>query len=188
MNSDPLEALLEQMNRGDPAAAEQVVLAYEPYLRKVVHRLLPAHLRSRFDSEDVVQSVWTDLLAKLRTTHWHFPDAAHLQAFLARVTRNRYFDRARQHKSSQAREKLAGEVDRAGLAHDPRPSEEAQAGDLWQRMLALSTPEQHEILRLKREGLPLEEIASRTGLHVGSIRRILRTLARRLALDEPPAQ
>jgi DNA-binding IclR family transcriptional regulator len=32
------------------------------------------------------------------------------------------------------------------------------------------------------EGLPLAEIAARTGLHEDSVRRVVRTLARRLAL------
>jgi RNA polymerase sigma-70 factor (ECF subfamily) len=184
MSADPLEALLEQMNQGDPAAAERVFLAYEPYLRKVVHRLLPAHLRRRFDSVDVVQSVWTDLLEKLRTTQWRFPDVAHLRAFLAQVTRNRFIDRVRQHEGSQAREKATCRSD--GLSPAARPSEEAQAEELWKRMLDLCSPEQHEVLRLKRDGLRVEEIAARTGLHPGSIRRILRTLAERLALSAQP--
>jgi RNA polymerase sigma-70 factor (ECF subfamily) len=188
MSSDPLESLLEQINRGDPAATEQIILAYEPYLRKVVRRLLPAGLRSRFDSVDVVQSVWSDLLEKLRTANWNFPDVAHLRAFLVRITRNRFVDRARQHQSSQTREKLLFRGEQSGVSAGPRPSEVAQAEDLWSRMLALCSPEHQQVLRLKREGLSLEEIAAQTGLHIGSIRRILRTLARRLALEDPCAQ
>jgi RNA polymerase sigma-70 factor (ECF subfamily) len=64
----------------------------------------------------------------------------------------------------------------------------AQAEELWQRMLALCPPAHQQVLHLKREGLPLEEIAERTGLHVGSIRRILRTLARRLTEPQAPAE
>ena len=47
-------------------------------------------------------------------------------------------------------------------------------------MLDLCPPEHHEVLVLRREGLPLVEIAARTGLHEGSVRRILRRLAREL--------
>jgi RNA polymerase sigma-70 factor (ECF subfamily) len=42
------------------------------------------------------------------------------------------------------------------------------------------------VLVLRREGLPLAEIAARTGLHEGSVRRILRRLARELALRAEP--
>ena len=42
------------------------------------------------------------------------------------------------------------------------------------------------LLRLRREGVPLAEIAARTGLHPGSIRRILRELARKMAFKQRP--
>ncbi len=48
----------------------------------VVRRMLPAQLRSKFDSHDVVQSVWADLLHGFRESGWRFADAAHLKAFL----------------------------------------------------------------------------------------------------------
>ncbi len=63
----------------------------------------------------------------------------------------------------------------------PRPSEVAQADELWEMMMSLCPPAHRELLHLKRQGLPLKEIAARTGLHEGSIRRILYDLARRLA-------
>ena len=45
MNTDPLDRLLEQLNGGDPAAAEQVFRDYEPYLRMLVRRQLRPALR-----------------------------------------------------------------------------------------------------------------------------------------------
>ena len=40
---------------------------------------------------------------------------------------------------------------------------------------------------MKRQGLPLAEIAGTTGLHEGSVRRILYDLARRLAITRRAA-
>jgi RNA polymerase sigma-70 factor (ECF subfamily) len=51
-------------------------------------------------------------------------------------------------------------------------------------MLALCPPAHHDVLRLRREGLRLEEIAARTGLHEGSVRRILRKLARQVGFPD----
>jgi RNA polymerase sigma-70 factor (ECF subfamily) len=51
-------------------------------------------------------------------------------------------------------------------------------------MLQLCPPEHRAVLCLRRDGLPLAEIAARTGLHEGSVRRILRRLVRELALED----
>jgi RNA polymerase sigma-70 factor (ECF subfamily) len=189
MSTDPLEGLLEKLSSGDPTAAEQAFLAYEPYLRMVVRRQLPAWLRPKFDSVDVVQSVWADLLDGFRTAGWRFADADHLRAFLTKATRHRFIDRLRQHERAREREQPLYEssASEGAQADDPRPSEVAQAEDLWQQMLALCPPAHHELLRLKREGLALDEIAARTGLHPSSVRRILYDLARRLAARQQAA-
>ena len=100
MNVDSLDALLEKLNSGDPAAAERAFVAYEPYLRKVVRRLLPAELRPKFDSVDVVQSVYGDVLAAFRAAGCGSAACAQLRAFLIRATRNRFIDRVRQHQTA----------------------------------------------------------------------------------------
>jgi RNA polymerase sigma-70 factor (ECF subfamily) len=183
MSADPLEDLLVELCQGDVAAAEHVFIAYEPYLRKVVRRQLPDHLRSKFDSIDIVQSTWADLLEGFRDAGWRFPNVDHLRAFLIRVTRNRFIDRLRQHQTVANHEQTLSDNDLATLPaeHASPPSEKAQADELWQRMLELCPPEHHELLRLRRDGFRLKEIAERTGLHEGSVRRILRTLACQLA-------
>jgi RNA polymerase sigma factor (sigma-70 family) len=182
--SDPLDALLERLSGGDEQAAQEAFLAFEPYLRKVVRRLLPPRLRAKFDSADVVQSILADLIHGSRAANWHFRDVAHLRAFLVHVTRNRFIDRVRHFRSATNREQplAATDPERLPASSQPRPSELVQADDLWLTMLALCPPEHHELLRLKRQGLSLGEIAERTGLHPDSIRRILRQLSRQLAI------
>src|SRR5258708_3187038 len=104
MNVDSLDALLDKLCSGDMAAAEQVFLAYEPYLRKVVRRQLPARMRCKFDSIDVVQSVWRDMLHGFREAGWRFTNSNQLRAFLVKATRNRFIDRYRQHSTAVERE------------------------------------------------------------------------------------
>ncbi len=183
--TDPLDALLEKLGSGDDAAAAEVFVACEPILRLVVRRQLPARLRAKFDPVDVVQSVWADLLDGFRSAGWRFTDAAHLRAFLVKVTRNRFIDHMRQlGPALRAEETLADGVLDEAPGEGPRPSEVAAADDLWQRMLLLCPPAHRAILRLKRQGASLEEIARQTGLHPSSVRRVLYTLARRLADDQ----
>ena len=183
MTADPLEALLDQLPGGDPHVVEQIFVNISPGLRALVRRQLPRALRTKLDSEDVVLSVWTDILDGLRNGRWSFQDAAHLRAFLNRAARNRVVDRQRQHRTALAKERLLSTNDRDVLAEEAavRPSETLRTEDLWQQLLALCPPAHHELLRLKRQGLPLDEIARRTGLHPSSVRRILYDLARQLA-------
>lgn len=180
MSAEPLDALLEKLTAGDAAAAEQVFCRYEPYLRMVVRRHLSPGLRAKFDSADIVQSVWADLVRGFRQAGWRFASATQLRAFLVRLTRDRFIDRFRQHRRAVEREQpLAAGAELAG--NSPRPSDVVRADELWQEMLDLCPAEHRDVLRLKREGLRSPEIAARTGLHEGSVRRILCDLGRRLA-------
>ena len=186
MSTEALE-LLERIRGGDSLAVEELVARYEPYLHAVIHRSLTDRVRSRFDSVDVLQSVWVHVLPGLRSGTWQFPDQAHLQAFLVKVAKRRLISRYRRHAFGVQREQT-GPVDLETLpaSQQPRPSEVVQADELWSRMLALCPPEHHELLRLRRQGLRLVEIAQRTAMHEGSVRRVLRQLARRLAVDHDP--
>jgi len=180
MNADSLKNLLDELTRGDAHAAEQVFLAYEPILRMVVRRQLPARLRSKFDSVDIVQSVWADLVKGFREAGWRFADVAHLQSFLIKMTRHRFIDFVRRHKVETSREETAP-VESAPCARNPRPSQVILADELWERMLAICPPAHRELLRLKRLGLSAREISDRTGLHEDSVHRVLRNLARHIA-------
>jgi RNA polymerase sigma-70 factor (ECF subfamily) len=188
MTQQPLESVLEKLCNGDPAAAERVFLAFEPYLRMVVRKRLPPRLRAKFDSVDIVQSVWADLLRGFRDAGWRFLDEAHLRAFLVKLTRHRFIDRIRRHRTAIARERPLGEISPAEEPRSrlPSPSELVRADELGQRILALCAPGHQEIVRLRLRGLPVAEVATRTGLHVGSVHRILHDLACRVAVERRP--
>src|SRR6266852_3666793 len=105
-----LDHLLTRLCTGDMAAAAETFRRFEPYLRKVVRRNLTPELRARFDSADVVQSVWVSLLPGFRQAGWRFPDIDHLRAFLVKATRNRFLDRVRQNARSVQREQPLANV------------------------------------------------------------------------------
>lgn len=183
MSSTPLDELLDKLNSGDVAAAEQVFVTYEPYLRMVVRRMLPDSMRRRFDSIDVVHSVWADLLTGFRDADWRFKDVAHLRGFLVKATRNRFVDRYRKSQRAGAAEL---ENVKESLAHpsgdaEARPSQVVQANELWTQMLELCAEQHRPLLNLRRQGCTLAEIAQKTGYHPSSVRRIFYDLARQLA-------
>lgn len=135
---------------------------------------------------DVVQSVWADVLQGLRQAEWQFDDQDHLRAFLARVTHNHFVNHCRRHGPALEREQpfLEDEASALAATGQPRPSQVVQADELWETLTDLCPPAHHELLELKRQGLPLAEIAARTGLHESSVRRILYELAKRLAATQ----
>lgn len=186
MNADPLDAILDKLSSGDATAAEQVFRTFEPSLRVLVRRMLPAPMRAKFDSVDVVQSVWADLLEGFRDAGWKFTNSAQLRAFLIKVTRNRFIDKVRKNRSAMEHQRSLEVMPPDEVPGDgvPSPSETAQADELWERMVELCPPAHRELLRLKREGHALAEIAARTGLHESSVRRILYDLARKVAAED----
>jgi RNA polymerase sigma factor (sigma-70 family) len=187
MPEQPAEALVDRLARGDIQAAGTLFDAYAPYLRALVRRQLSDQLRSKFDSTDVVQSVWVQVIRRLGQDGWTVEDDARLRALLATIARRRLLTRVRQLAPDVAAERAsAAEADSVDDSRNDRASEIVQAQELWDTMLELCPPEHHPVLVMRREGLPLTEIAARTGLHEGSVRRILRRLARELALRTEP--
>jgi RNA polymerase sigma-70 factor (ECF subfamily) len=185
MADDSTDDLLDKLGRGEIEAAEALFDRYAPFLRAVVRGQLSDPLRAKLDSTDVVQSVWVQVVRQLGRNGWQVNDEAHLRALLATIARRRLVTRVRQY-ARLVGEPEGGELDALPDIRHPRPSEVVQADDLWLRMLDLCPPDHHPVLELRRAGVPLAEIAERTGLHEGSVRRILRRLSRELALTDAP--
>jgi RNA polymerase sigma factor (sigma-70 family) len=183
LSADSLDTLLVKLTNGEEDAAARVFRDYEPFLRAMVRRRLTPALRAKFDSLDVVQSVWADVLDGYRDEGLKFTDRDHLRAFLARVTYNHFSNYCRRVGPTLQRERPmpADESLATPASPQPRPSQVVQAGELWDRMTALCPPAHRRLLELKRQGFALAEIAEQTGLHEGSVRRILYELARRMA-------
>jgi RNA polymerase sigma-70 factor (ECF subfamily) len=182
--------LFEKLNNGDADAVEKIVLAYEPQLRTLVRRQLPQSYRAKFDSSDVMQSVWASVLEGLREDSWRFTGEAHLRAFLVRMALFRFIDLCRHHRNSLGRERPLAVLDakRVRAARNDQPSEIMRAHELLDRLLKICPPAHHELVRLRALGYPLAEIAARTGFHESSIRRIFYDLARRLDAGDGGAE
>ncbi|MDB5351626.1 MAG: hypothetical protein JWN86_2873 [Planctomycetota bacterium] len=188
MNHDSLDHWIGRLNQGDVDAVGRVFQAYEPYLRIAVRRRMSPRLRSKVDSVDIVQSVFADVLRGVRDGGWHFDGRPQLLALLRRIAWRRLADRYQKHGLALEREQSLDETSPRSLpdATQPRPSQEAQGREFWERVLKSCPVAHHEVVRLRMNGYRMGEIASRTGLHEGSVRRILYDLARRLSIVRRP--
>ncbi len=184
MNRESLDQWIGRLNEGDFDAVERVFLAYEPYLRVAVRRRLSPRLRSKVDSADIVQSVFADLVCGVRDGGWNFTGRPQLEALLRRIAWRRLADRHRKHARALKREHSLEEAPSHSLrdAAQARPSQQAQGRECWERILRACPAGHHEVVRLRMNGHRMGEIAERTGLHEGSVRRILYELARRLSI------
>jgi RNA polymerase sigma-70 factor (ECF subfamily) len=183
MNSSAADRLLARLNQGDADAAGQVLTAFEPYLRMVIRKKISQELQAKFDSDDIVQSVWADVVEGLRRSQWKFESVHQLRAFLVTMARNRFVDRFRKHRRALQHELPLPpqNIEKLAAAGSPRPSETFAADELWNQMLEACPPGRREVLLLKRQGASLDEIAAQTGLHKGSVRRILYQVDHHLA-------
>ncbi len=179
------DSLLVRLNSGDWSAAEVVFQRFEPYLRMIVRRQISGAMQSKFNSSDIVQSVWVDLLQGFRKGRWKFDDVGHLQAFLVKVTQNRFLDRIRQQRTPLQHERALTVADESQIAHDrtPRASQEVRLVELWSEITKTCSEPHRVLLELKRQGKSLGEIAAQTGYHESSIRRILYDLARQFVAN-----
>jgi RNA polymerase sigma-70 factor (ECF subfamily) len=178
--------LFESLNNRDIDAVERMFLAYEPRLRKVVRHQIPQGLRAKFDSVDVIQSVWISVVQRLRDGDLRFTDETHLRSFLIRLALCRFIDLCRQHRNSLGHERSLAAIAAtpARTAPDDRPTAIVRTKELLDRLMALCQPSHRDLVRLRAMGLSVAEIADRSGYHEGSIRRIFADLEQRLDARE----
>lgn len=189
MTEESLDEWIDRLNQGDVAAIERVFLAYGPFLRIAIRRRLSPRLRSKVDSGDIVQSVFADLVRGVRDGGWHFAGRPQLEALLHRIAWRRLADRYQKHGRALAREHSIEDTPSQSLgdATQARPSQVAQGQEFWESVLRACPEAHHEVVRLRMHGHRIGEIAARTGMHEGSVRRILYELARRLSIARRPA-
>lgn len=178
--------LIAAVRAGDESAIERLFTAFEADVRRMVRSRLPQSLRSRFDSLDFAQDVWQSVLIGTRSplAAGSFADPAHFRGLLAGIVRNKvlqeYRRRTRTRKYDLSREEPlyvrrgGKELPRPVTANDPTPSQELQAQDCWERIVAGRTSMEKEIADRKRRGLTNQQIAASMGIHERTVRRVLR--------------
>jgi RNA polymerase sigma factor (sigma-70 family) len=190
MDDIDFAGLIAQVKDGDEAAIGRLIERFGPEVRMMVRRRLPARLRSQFDTVDFTQVVWSSVIVDCRERPEPFEDAKHLLGFLAGVVHNKiaqeYRRRTRTRKYDISREqplyirKGDRDVPREVAADDPTPSETVQADDRLEQLVAGRSPLEVRIVELRREGLTIDEVAERLGLHEKAVRRVIDSIRSRM--------
>jgi RNA polymerase sigma factor (sigma-70 family) len=190
MDDEDLADLIDKVKAGDENAIRDLIREFEDDVRTIVRVRLPQSLRSQFDSMDFVQAVWQSVLTRDGQGLGEFANAKHLRGYLAGVARNKVFEehrrRTRTQKYSLKREEplyvRRGDRDlpRDVAGHDPTPSQDAQAEDRFAQLVEGRSPQEAEVVELRRRGLTFDEIAEQTGLSERTVRRIIEAIRQRM--------
>jgi RNA polymerase sigma-70 factor (ECF subfamily) len=175
---------------GDPTAIREILARFEGEVRIMVRARLPKKLRTQFDSIDFVQAVWQSFFSDFRGDARHFENEQDLRKFLAGVARNKVFEQHRRltrtEKYDLAREERLyvrrGDRDilRDVISPDPSPSQNAQASDRLEQLVAGRSPLEVRVITLRHQGATFAEIAAITGLNERTARRIIDSARERL--------
>jgi RNA polymerase sigma-70 factor (ECF subfamily) len=184
-----LRQVLARIREGDEDAARELLRRYEAKVRLVVRRQLPRLLRSRFDSQDFVQSVWGSFFRRMRTHPTDLEDTTSLVAVLVQAAKHKVIDefrRASAPKRDMRREESIwdGARPRDLVDHADAPIELAQASEALGRLRELLPEDRRTVLDLKAAGLSTHEIAGRVGLSERTVRRVIEDLRRRAGIDD----
>ena len=181
-------SLLRQMQDGSHEAAWTIVQTFGPQIRAVVRRQMSQRLRSLYDSEDFVQSVWASfLLMQPKLSTIDRPEQ--LIALLSTIAKNRVIDEARRRiktiKHGRHKEVPLGsrECDEAlALANtSPSPSAHTIARETWNQLIA-DVPDYYRVIIERRvAGATLTEIATQLDMNERTIRRAIKTIRAKYA-------
>jgi RNA polymerase sigma factor (sigma-70 family) len=182
-----LRQFLARIRDGDEDAARELLRRYEAKVRLVVRRQLPRLLRSRFDSQDFVQSIWGSFFRRIKAGPSELESTENLIGFLARAARNKVIDeyrRASSRKQDMRREESMWEGAQARDLVDgsDTPIEVAEASEALDRLRELLPVDRRTVLDLKAAGLTTVEIAARLGIGERTVRRVIEDLRRRAGL------
>ena len=188
--SDPREEfpdLMRRVREGDGEAAQVLYDRYGAQILKVVRRRLHQPLRSRFDSEDFVQSTLTSFFVTAIQNH-QFDTPEELAAFLKKMALFKVAgayrkgrgaakrDRSRERSLHEPLEEGGGAPQSFLSADGSTPSQKAVANERWEQLQQGQSPVTRKVLALLREGHTHEEIARILGLHPKTIQRQLRRI------------
>jgi RNA polymerase sigma-70 factor (ECF subfamily) len=201
-NADGFRALIARLSNGDDVeeAARRIVEEYGPHLRAIIRRRLHPRMRSIFDSDDFMQSVWGSL-ARMGPRLNGVNDSEQLVALLTAIASNKVIEQLRFRivtREQKAPPHLMPinvtrfELEKADkLPHPvllPRASQVAVAREHWRQLLDGESELGKKFLELRLAGSSNEEIAQELGIGLRTVGRILQRLRKNEARGRDAVQ
>lgn len=182
LSNHELVSRCQNQNRKDRPAFEELVSRYQRYVDKLLY-----HLASDWaDRADLAQEVWIRVYRSIHRLH----EPAKFKGWLGRITTNLFYDELRKRKRFKGalsldapRYSSDGHYDWELPSIEPTPADTMMTEEfhdhLKQAMAELPDVFQKTIAMRELQGLSYEEIASITGVSLGTVKsRIARARQR----------
>lgn len=175
--------LLDRVRAGDGTARSQLVRRIEPLLRRFAQGRIPAMLRRREDTADLVQRTWAHVLDKLDRIEAREPGA--FFAYLRTVLINALRESLR--REAAAPLAIHGEQAEATLAMLPAAEVDPVDWIAYEQSLATLAPEHRGLVLMRFEfGMSYVEIAAEIGESPDGVRMKLQRAIARMAQSARP--
>ncbi|MCI0700906.1 MAG: sigma-70 family RNA polymerase sigma factor [Planctomycetia bacterium] len=176
------ESLLRQYQSGDEAAATNLYLRYAHRLRALARQYCTPNFSSRFDPDDVVQSVFRAFFLGARRQVYQVPPQGELWGLLMVLAINKVrtlvgFHQAEKRAVSQTTS--IPDLD----SHPATATDDSAAAFLrmvMEEQMAALPESNRVIIKLRTEGYEVGEIARQTGRSRRTVERVLQDFRARL--------
>lgn len=173
---------MKQVSEGSEDAAWTVVEQYGELIRRAVRRVLNKRLRSKFDSLDFVQLVWSSFFrARNRLDRFERPEE--LAAFLMTIAQNKVaLEMRRRLQYQKYNLKKEHSLNELSIIHNdisdpkPLPIDIAMAREQWNRLLSGQPKHYRQIITLRLQGRTYKDVANMLEIDESTVRRFLKKL------------
>jgi RNA polymerase sigma-70 factor (ECF subfamily) len=159
--------LIQRVRAGDQEAAADLVKRYEPTIRRAVRfRLVDTRLAAVLDSMDICQSVLFSFFMRAASGQYELDQPEQLLKLLVAMARNKLASAARRERADRRdirRTKAAQAVPGDLIAPDASPSQQVAAQELLQEAQRRLTPQEQQLVEMRRAGRAWSEIAAELG-------------------------
>ncbi|WP_020470489.1 RNA polymerase sigma factor [Zavarzinella formosa] len=174
------EQLVERCRTGDNAASRLLFDRYVGRLLGVARQRIGERMKSRFDAEDVVQSVFRTFFDRLKKDQFEINDGDDLSKLLVRITLHKTLRQVAYHRAGRRTPSMEATPTPATrdqildvMSREPSPVTVLTFVDQLDHFLNKLDPEDREILAMRLQGQSTEEIATALGTYDRKIRRVL---------------
>lgn len=169
-------SLVRYLRDGQKEAAEELYHRYAKRLWRMVNQHFPRAFSSRFDPDDIVQSVFRVFYSRVQQNSYEVPKSGEIWSLLYVIAMNKLRHQITHHKAEKRnvfRTSLSPTEDHSLLDLCENTQSSAMLRFVIEDYLANLSEDERAIIALRMNGHSVTEIATKTNRALRSVERIL---------------